>query len=188
MPRGVDLVRQRLKDAAVELFLDNGFDETTAESIAARAGVTERTYFRHFADKREVLFDEEGEFGERIAAAIAAVPEGVEPLPALHAAFHDVVPLLVAGRPQTEPRMRVIATHPALQERALAKTAALVTCCFEALRARGVDDRTAKLCAEVGWHAFGIATDRWREDSDVELADVLDEVFENLRAVVGALG
>src|SRR4051812_5557079 len=66
--------RGRLTRAALELYLDPGYEQTTVADIAARAGVTERTFFRHFADKREVLFDGSAEFQATVLAAIAAAP------------------------------------------------------------------------------------------------------------------
>ena len=126
MPRNGDEVRLRLQEAALELYLERGYDKTTTADIAVRAGVTERTFFRHFDDKREVFFDGEAQLRDLLTGAVAAVPGGTRPLPALRAAFHQAVPLIERNLPVTERRMPVIVATPALQERALAKSAALV--------------------------------------------------------------
>jgi AcrR family transcriptional regulator len=130
-------VRLLLQEAALELYLERGYDKTTAGDIAARAGFTERTFFRHFADKREVFFGGEAQLRDLLTGAVAAVPAGTRPLPALRAAFHQAVPLIERNLPVTERRMPVIVATPALKERALAKSAALVAALPDALQARG---------------------------------------------------
>ncbi len=121
MPRDGTKARARLREAALELYRERGYDETTTAQIAARAGVTERTYFRHFADKREVLFDGEAELRTILLDAVAAAPPGLAPLSVLVQALTAAVPLLIANRPIAEQRAEVIAVTPALQERAYAK-------------------------------------------------------------------
>jgi AcrR family transcriptional regulator len=135
--------RARLCEAALELYREHGYDGTAAAQIAARAGVTGRTYFRHFADKREVLFDGEAELAAILAAAVAAAPAGLAPLPVLVRAFAAAVPLPVLNRPVAEQRAQVIAVTPALQERAYAKTAALTDALANALADRGIACRLA---------------------------------------------
>jgi AcrR family transcriptional regulator len=187
VPRSGEPVRRRLELAAVELFLEHGYDQTTAQRIATRAGVTERTFFRHFADKREVLFGGEAELRETLTSAIAAVPEGTKPLPTIQAAFHASVPLFERNRSVSEPGARLVATTPALHERSLAKTASLVDAMAEALRARGTEQRTAHLCAQIGMDTFRSATRQWQADGSVELATLVDEAFGQLREVVDTL-
>lgn len=187
MPRSGEGARRRLQHAAVELFLANGFDQTPVEAIAARAGVTERTFYRHFADKRELLFDGESELRDRLVQAVAAVPHGTKPLPTLRAAFHETVPLFERNRPLTEPGTRLIAQTPALQERSLAKRALLVEGLTDALKARGVDARTAPLCAQVAMDTFAVATHRWMQEPSVPLHDQLDQAFRELRLASAAL-
>ena len=67
--------RGRLEQAAMELYLERGFDQTTVAEIAERAGLTERTFFRHFADKREVLFAGAGALQELLVSAVAGAPD-----------------------------------------------------------------------------------------------------------------
>jgi AcrR family transcriptional regulator len=187
MPRSGEDARRRLQQAAVELFLANGFDQTPVEAIAARAGVTERTFYRHFADKREMLFDGETELRDRLVQSVAAVPHGMKPLPTLRAAFHKTVPLFERNRPLTEPGARLIAQTPSLQERSLAKRALLVEALADALKARGVDPRTAPLCAQVAMDTFAVATHRWLQEPSVTLHEQLDQAFRELRLASAAL-
>ncbi|MFG1696011.1 TetR/AcrR family transcriptional regulator [Nonomuraea sp. NPDC049309] len=187
MPRNRNDVRLRLQEAALELYLERGYDKTTAGDIAARAGVTERTFFRHFADKREVFFDGETELRDLLTGAVAAVPHGTKPLPTLRAAFHQAVPLIERNLPITERRRPVIAATPALQERALAKNAALAAALTEALCARGVAEPIAALCAQVGLDTYVAAIRRWRDDRTTDLHTHLDRAFTDLRLAANAL-
>ena len=151
----------RLREAALDLYLDRGYDETTTAQIAERAGVTERTYFRHFADKREVLFDGERELHDVMVGAIADAPLDARPLALVSAAYTAAVPLFVAGRPIALRRAAVIAVTPALKERAQAKSAALADALVAALVQRGVPDATARLAAQLGSAAFERASSEW---------------------------
>lgn len=187
MPRNGDEVRLRLKEAALELYLERGYDKTTTGDIAARAGVTERTFFRHFADKREVFFDGEAQLRDLLTDAVAAVPAGTKPLPTLRAAFHQTVPLIERNLPITRRRAPVIAATPALQERALAKSAALVAALTDALRARGVAEPLAALCAQVGMDTYSAAIRRWGADPAADLHTHLDRAFSDLRLAANAL-
>ena len=167
-------MRARLRRAALELFRDRGYDGTTAAEIAGRAGVTERTFFRHFPDKREVLFDGEATLRAALTAAIADAPDELGPLDTLFRAFHAVRPALEENRPYAKPRYEVIAGTPALRERELAKTDALADALAAALQARGVADGPAVLAARAGMAAFVHATVTWLEDPAVGLGERLD--------------
>src|ERR1700677_4395066 len=133
MPRSGKEARERLVRAGLELCLERGFDAVTAAEIAAKAGVTERTFFRHFPDKREVLFDGDVAFSEALTAAVRNAPEALGPWDVLFVAFNSVKQIFVENRPFTEPRQRVIASSPALQERATAKTRSLIAAVASAL-------------------------------------------------------
>ena len=175
--------RMRLQQAAVTLFRDRGFDSVTAAEIAARAGVTERTFFRHFADKREVLFDGQAVLLEALRAAIDAVPPDVPPLATLFRAFRSVCPLLEANRPFSEPRQAVIAATPSLRERELAKRAALAEALAGALRGRGVPEDRSALAAQIGMAVFAEVTVAWLEQPEPDLADRLDHAERDLEAL-----
>ena len=133
-------MRGRLQLAALELYCERGYDRTTTAEIAARVGVTERTFFRHFADKREVLFDGEAELHRVLTQAITEAPAALGPLQVLLTAFRSAAPMVEAARSFAEPRHRVVLVTPALHERDLAKMAALSEALATALRHRGVEE------------------------------------------------
>src|SRR5580698_1856641 len=78
--------RGRLEQAALALYGERGFEQTTVAEIAQRAGLTERTFFRHFADKREVLFWGAGALQDLFVTAVASAPESAAPIDAIAAA------------------------------------------------------------------------------------------------------
>ncbi len=184
MGRHEESARLRLQRAALAMFSELGYDRTTAAEIAARAGVTERTFFRHFPDKREVLFDGESILREALTSAIADAPADLAPLDTLFRSFRSVRQLLEDNRPFSVPRHAVISASPALHERELAKTAALVAALARALQARGVADLPAILAAQAGMAAFVHATVAWIEDPDPGLAARLDQAERALRALL----
>ena len=181
MPRDAKKVRRRLQQAALELFGDRGYEATTAAEIAASAGVTERTFFRHFADKREVLFDGDTVLGELLAGAVRDAPAEAGPWDALFRAFRAAEPLFIDNRAFSEPRQRVIRGSPALQERALAKTRLLIAGLASALQARGVQEHVAMLAAQMGMAALSHAVSCWFDDVSVDLDDHLVQAFLKVR-------
>jgi AcrR family transcriptional regulator len=188
VPRSGEEARRRLQQAALELYAERGFDRTTTAEIAARAGVTERTFFRHFPDKREVLFGSEATLRADLTRSVADAPEGLSPLEVLLHAFRKAGHILEGNRPFAEPRLAVIAATPALRERDLAKAAAMADALAAALRARGVGDRLAELAAQVGWVAFHHAVGAWIADSGRSLDEHLDEAFAELRTLAAETG
>ncbi len=171
----------------MELYRERGFDQTTTAEIAARAGVNERTFFRHFPDKREVLFDGEAALRETLARAVAAAPNGLQPLDVLLRAFREAGQILEENRPFSEPRLAVIAATPALRERELAKAASMVDAVAEALRGRGVTDRLADLAAHTGWATFHHAAQAWIDDPSQSLDTHLSQAFDDLHALSAAV-
>ncbi len=183
MPRSRENVRHRLQQAALELYGAWGYDQTTAAEIAAKAGVTERTFFRHFPDKREVLFDGEAVLSAALVDAVADAPQGLGPWDTLFCAFRSVERLFVENRPFSEPRQRVIASSPALQERELAKVGSLTAALASALRQRGVADGLATLAAQTGMATLGHAVTSWLDDGSRHLDDHLVQAFHDVRAL-----
>ncbi len=159
--------RRRLQQATLELFQQQGYDATTTAEIAARAGVTERTFFRHFADKREALFDGEEAFrdGPWRRRVVSAPHDDATRWRRCFHAFRSVEPLLQRNRPFTEPRQKVIAETPALQERVLTKTAGLTAALVEA-RCVSAAWRKARpaLAAQIGMATLTHATSAWQAD------------------------
>lgn len=184
MTKKEDDVRTRLQGAALELFRERGYDRTTAAEIAARAGVTERTFFRYFPDKREVLFDGEAMVQAALTASIAAAPAGLGPLDTLFRAFRSFQPALEDKWSYAKPRHEVISATPALHERELAKIAALTDALAAALKARGVADLRAALAARTGLAAFVHATLSWLDDPAVGLGERFDLAFSELKALL----
>ena len=184
MSRWEPNARGRLEHAALELFVERGFEQTTVAEIAQRAGLTERTFFRHFADKREVLFAGAGALQEFLVRAVADAPGSVTPLDAVAGALQAAAPLFQQRGDYPRQRQAVIAANPELQERELIKLAALAAAMAGALRGRGVPEPTASLAAEAGIAVFRIAFERWTaEDCQPDLAELIQESLGKLKAV-----
>ena len=174
----------RLAQAALELFLERGFDQTTVGEIARRAGLTERTFFRHFADKREVLFGGSAMLQDLLARTVASSPDSGAPLDAIAAALLAAGALLQERGDYARQRQRVVAAHPELRERELIKLTALAAALAEALRQRGVGEPTASLTAEVGIAVFKVAFDEWVRDSNQrDLPHFIREALNELKRV-----
>ena len=149
-----------------------------------RAGVTERTFFRHFADKREVLFDGQAVLVGALTASIAGAPARLGPLDTLFRAFRSVTQLLENNRPFSKPRQEVIAASPALHERELTKLEALSDALAVALQARNVPDLQAALAARTGIAVFAHVTIAWLENEEPGLAARLDAAEQTLKALL----
>jgi len=176
--------RGRLEQAALELYVERGYEQTTVAEIAERAGLTERTFFRHFADKREVLFAGAGALQELLVTAVAGAPDAVAPLEAVAAALEAAGALLQERREYSRRRQSVIDANPALQERELIKLAALASALAGALRRRGVTGPAASLTAEAGIAVFKIAFERWiSETGQSDLPRLIRESLDELRTV-----
>ena len=175
--------RGRLEQAAMELFLERGFEQTTVTEIASRAGLTQRTFFRHFADKREVLFGGSGALQELLLHALASAPESAAPIDAVAAALEAASAGLQERREYSRQRQAVIAANQELQERELIKLASLSAALADALRQRGVTDPAASLAAEAGIAVFRIAIERWQNDpGQRDLVQLMRESLDALKA------
>jgi AcrR family transcriptional regulator len=170
----------RLQQAAFELYTERGYDQTTVAEIAARAGLTERTFFRHFADKREVLFEGGDRFRAMLVDPVDAAPPSATALEAVTAGIEaagSAFPALELVRR----RQALLLANPELRERELTKLASLATSLGEALRRRGVPDPAAELAAETGVTVLRIALTRWIEDPaerpwKVHVHEAMDEL------------
>ncbi len=176
--------RGRLEQAALALYGERGFENTTVAEIAERAGLTERTFFRHFADKREVLFGGARMLQELLVSAVASAPDSATPIDAVLAALESAGALLQERRDYARQRQAIIAANVELQERELIKLATLAAALAEALRARGVREPAASLTAEAGIAVFRVGFERWVEESNrQELPLVIRESFDELKAL-----
>lgn len=175
--------RGRLERAALELYAERGFDQTTVAEIAQQAGVTERTFFRHFTDKREVLFRGD-ELAHSIAAALSAVDHDVAALDAVAQALESTADFFDARRSYSQKRQRVIDANAALRERELIKLASMTSVIADALRRRGVADTAATLAAEAGVAVFKVGFSRWLDDpAERSIAEHIREALAELKSV-----
>ena len=161
MTRWEPNARGRLELAALELYGERGYDQTTVAEIAKRAGLTERTFFRHFADKREVLFYGAGMLQDWLVQGIEDAPAGLPPIDAVGTSLEAVAGQLEERREMASRRMAIVTATPELQERELIKLANLSAALAVALRRRGVGDPAASLAAEAGVAVFRVAFQRW---------------------------
>jgi len=178
--------RGRLLRAALELYADPGFEQTTVADIAARAGVTERTFFRHFADKREVLFDGSADFQARVLAAIAAAPQTASALDAAARGMEAAAELLQGRSGPEFPRRRasVITANPSLMERELLKLATVTAASSRALQDRGASALEAGIAAEAAMAAFRLGFERWvGAEGDRDLPELVTEGIAAFRAL-----
>jgi AcrR family transcriptional regulator len=174
----------RLAQAAMELYAERGFEQTTVAEIAARAGLTERTFFRHYADKREVLFAGAGALQELFVSTLASTRDSAAPIDAI-AAVLDAVGAAFQGRLEfARARHAVIVANAELQERELIKFASLAAALADAFRQRGVTEPAASLAAEAGIAVFKIAFERWIDDTNRrDLSQLIRESLDELKAV-----
>jgi AcrR family transcriptional regulator len=180
--------RGRLEQAALELYVERGFDQTTVADIAKRAGLTERTFYRHYADKREVLFGDGTTLPALLANAITEAPASVTPIDAVAEALASWGALFEDRRDHVLRRQAVISANPELRERELIKLALLASAMTGALRGRGVGEPAASLAAEAGIAAFRIAFDRWADGTGTpDLPRIVRESFHELKAVTAQL-
>ncbi len=184
MSRWEPNARERLMQAALELYRERGYDQTTVAEIAERAGLTERTFFRYFPDKREVLFSGQDRLLEIYVTTIAGAPEAATRMEMVAAALQAVTPVFDELHDFSRQRHAVIAAYPELQERELLKRASLAAAVAEALRQRGVTEPAASLAAESGVIAFKTAYTRWASDPDApDLSRLIHEAFGQLHAM-----
>lgn len=177
--------RGRLEQAAMQLYMERGFDQTTVADIARRAGLTERTFFRHFADKREVLFAGAGLLEELLVATVANAPGSLSPIDAVATGLEAAGAILQQRSEFARQRQSIIAAHPELQERELIKLASLASATAAALRRRGVGEPAASLSAEAGMAAFRIAFERWvKQTNGRDLPRLIRDSLDALKTVV----
>jgi AcrR family transcriptional regulator len=177
----------RLIKAAITLFDEQGYDATTVAGIAEAAGLTKRTFFRYFADKREVLFRGSQELRDRWIDGIAAAASDAPAMAAVSAGLDEVALLFADRHPFARMRARIVAANPELQERELIKLQTLATAIEAALVDRGVAAPAAALAAQAGVTVFHVAFGRWvAQDDAAALRGLMDDLLRELRAVIAA--
>jgi AcrR family transcriptional regulator len=184
MPRWEPGARERLVVAAVDLFTDQGYDQTTVAQIAERAGVTRSTFFRHFADKREVLVAGQDTLSRLLAEGIAEAPTSAGPLDAVAAGLERASKAMGPTNRELGPRLKAaVAASTELQERDALKSVSLAAAMTTALLARGVPDPAAHLASEIGVLAFKRGYAKWTESGD----DATDELAPHTLAALSEL-
>jgi AcrR family transcriptional regulator len=177
----------RLAAAAMELFDERGFEATTVAEIAERAGLTKRTFFRYFGDKREVLFAGTAVLQERFVAAIAAAPADDCPLDAVAAGLHAMADLFESMEERPRRRQAIIAANPELQERELIKLNGYANAAAGALRERGVAEPGATLAGEAGMAVLRIAFEQWASGpAGQDLHQLLRDALAEMKTVTVA--
>jgi AcrR family transcriptional regulator len=176
----------RLQAAAFDLYAATGFERTTVAEIASRAGVTERTFYRYFADKREVLFAGSGALQERMVTAVASSPPTIDVAKLVAVALAALAEFFPAERRAFAARRQAILdSQPALRERELLKQASLKLALAEVLVVQGVDRAKAAVAAESAIGVFTVSFARWlTEPGERGLQAVHREVLADLRAIV----
>lgn len=167
----------------MELYLERGYEQTTVADIGERAGVTARTFFRYFADKREVLFAGSDLLEQAMVEALDAAPASASPMTAVQAAL-EVAGSVLVDREFSGRRQSVIVANPELKERELIKMASLSSALADGLRRRGVSGIDAALAAEAGVALFKVAFEQWLADpAERTLGQVLRDSADQLRAL-----
>ena len=175
--------RGRLEMAALELYAEHGYDQTTVAAIAERAGLTERTFFRHFSDKREVLFSR-GTVLEELLTARSPTRRPTRRRTTSWRGALEATATLLEGRREIAPRRQaVIDAHPELRERELGKMTSWAAALTSALGERGVEPRLAGLVAQTGIAVFRVSFETWaRGGATDDLAEIVRYSFAELRS------
>jgi AcrR family transcriptional regulator len=176
----------RLQHAALTLYGERGFESTTVAEIAEYAGLTKRTFFRYFADKREVLFWGAQALQELFVTAVAEAPESATPLDAVTAALDAAAAMFEERREFAAQRQQIINANPELLERERSKLASLAAAVADALRHRGVAEPAATLAADAGVTVFRVAFEVWLEPGNKRsLQQVIHQLLDELKTVTG---
>lgn len=176
--------RGRLEQAAMTLFAERGFEQVTVAEIAARAGLTERTFYRHFADKREVLFPDSSPLTTGFLEALDRVPRSASPMATVAAVLDASAGIFADRHDYSRKRQAVIAANAELREREAVKLARLADTLAEGLRARGVAEPAASLAAGAGVMVFKVAHAQWTADPEPrDLGELMREAMRQLKAV-----
>ncbi len=181
MPRWEHGSEDRLKKAAIELFDEQGFENTSVIEIAERARVTTRTFFRYFSDKREVLFAGSDDLRAVLVEKLLEAPDVAQPLQLVTGVLAEFNWESIGSRDSQRRRQAVIDANPELLERDLIKNHSIAVGFIDALRQRGVDADIAQLAARVGTQIFSTAYARWLEEGDeADLATIGESMMSLL--------
>lgn len=193
MPRWKPDARQRLVMAALSLFAEQGFDDTTVAQIAERAQLTRSTFFRHFGDKREILTAGQKALSLLLAEGIAEAPADATPMAAVAAGLERASGEMTSFNRELGPLLHAaIEANEELRERDALKSVGMAAAMAEALRLRGVTGPVAQVAAELGVLAFKVGFTRWadpaRDQDPGELTTHTRAALDELRAAASELG
>ena len=174
----------RLQHAAMTLFLERGYAEVTVADITERAGLTKRSFFNHFTDKREVLFADAEAFQRTLTEPLAALDPATDPLQAATAALTHAGLSLASYSQVAGARRELIASSTELQERNLVKLASLSQALQDGLVARGAPPRAARFTAQAAITVFNAAYDDWLENPDADFATLMHQALNDLRTAI----
>lgn len=185
MARWTPHADERLIRAAITLFDHQGYEATTVADIASSAGLTKRTFFRYFSDKREVLFSGAQELELLWVRGVTQAPDGAGPVAAVEAGLDAVAEMFAERHPFAQVRARIIAANPELQERELIKLEGLASAGAAALERRGVSANAAALAAQTAVQIFHVAFAHWiAQDDPTALRRLMHEAMEELRELL----
>lgn len=181
--------RGRLSQAALELFAEQGYAATSPAAIAERAGLTERTFYRYFPDRRDVLFGSQDRMRERLVDAVATAPPTVGVGEALRRGLTGLASELQPGRAHARKRAQIILAEPELAERELAKVSAWTTALAEALTDRNLPSGTSWLAAELAMAVFRAAYRLWvTTPGEPDLSILVDRMLDEAGPLLTATG
>ncbi|MFG1606951.1 TetR/AcrR family transcriptional regulator [Actinoplanes sp. NPDC049265] len=175
----------RFREAAMELYAERGYEQTTVAEIAEKAGLTARTFFRHFTDKREVLFAGSSDLRDGMVTAVRQAPASASPVSAVGEALDVAAKFLGRDHAMSRRRHAIIMANPELLERELIKMATLATALAAALGERGVPEPDAGLAAQAGIVVLQVAFRRWVEsEAPADLAAGMRDGLARLQTVI----
>jgi len=179
--------KQRLQQSAMVLFYERGYADVTIAEIADRAGLTKRTFFNHFTDKREVLFADAEAFEARIATYLSETDEQLEPVDVAVAVLTRGGLDLAAYGEWARARRDLIVSAAELQERNLIKMTSLAELIAKGLLERDVPGRIASFTAQAAVAVFAAAYDEWAEDTSADFSTLMQRSLADLRQAIGAV-
>jgi AcrR family transcriptional regulator len=188
MPRWDPQAEERLRDAALGLFLERGYDNVTVAQITERAGLTRRTFSRYFTDKRDVVFAGSEQLPPALADRVLHADGALPAFGALVTGLTDAGELLASSFTRPAEQRAVIEATPELQERQRTKFAAVTDALAGALRQRGAAEAEAMMLARVGTAIFQTAFEQWAQEPErAALAACIRATAAGLAASLGAL-
>jgi AcrR family transcriptional regulator len=178
--------RGRLQEAAMTLFFERGYDQVTVADIAEHAGLTKRSFFNHFTEKREVVFANVDGLQASVLAALAETDSDLAPLDAAVRAFTRAVAPMADYPELARARRALIDSSPELRERDLMKMATMTAAVADALVRRGVPRRNAIFAAQAATTVITTAVDEWAREPERGLAAAIQGALDDLRAALGS--